>query len=84
MKRSERETRLGFIANLLAYRHRPPARPGIDQNLTRKLTPPVNWLRLVCVPLTPKASAPAKSPRISGRMSSHLTGCQLSPRVTSA
>ncbi len=44
------------------------------QNLTRKLIPPVNWLRFVCAPLTPKASAPAKSPRISGRMSRHLNG----------
>ena len=35
-------------------------------------------------PLTPKAGAPAKSPRISGRISRHLIGCQLSPRVTSA
>ena len=54
------------------------------QNLTRKLMPPVNWLRSVCAPLTPKASAPAKSPRISGRISRHLMGCQLQPRVTSA
>ena len=54
------------------------------QNLTRKLMPPVNWLRLVWAPLTPKASAPAKSPRISGRISRHLTGCQLQPSVTSA
>ena len=54
------------------------------QNLTRKLTPPVNWLRSVWAPLTPKAGAPAKSPRISGRISSHLIGCQLRPKVTSA
>ena len=59
--------------------------PGAGrQNLTRKLIPPVNWLRSVCAPLTPKAAAPAKSPRISGRISRYLTGCQLMPRVTSA
>ena len=31
-----------------------------------------------------EGGAPAKSPRISGRISSHFIGCQLAPKVTSA
>ena len=52
-----------------ALRSRPVAR---RQNLARKLMPPVSWRKCPAVLSTlPNARSPAKSPRISGRNSSH-------------
>src|SRR5689334_19527930 len=54
------------------------------QNLIRALMTLVNWARSRGTPPRPKAGLPAKSPRISGRISKYLLGCQLVPSVTSS